>query len=283
MQAVWLAFAFVASLKATSICSLTTNDSVVAGLELRNALFNRSLNWAKALKTWTCPTDPASSEQACDICSNDWSGNWGHLHCRGAKATECGGAVVDGVQDVNLDGPVPRQFCALRNLREFDVDGGQLTGPIPRWLLEPNPDPAANDTLCGSNIQELDLSSNRLSGTIPPELSIKKSMQEFKIEHNYVTGTLPESFGQLPDLWRIRLATNQMYGRLPRSLSKLTATLNELWLDNNDFEGDLYMLGPTKLVWVTVHNNPRLCGMVPASVRWAHGYNPAGTNLGNPC
>ncbi|KAJ9513826.1 hypothetical protein QJQ45_020902 [Haematococcus lacustris] len=200
---------------------------------------------------------PASSEQACDICSNGWSGNWEHLHCRGAKATECDGAVVDGVQDVNLDGPVPRQFCALRSLREFDLDGGQLTGPIPRWLLEPNPDPAANGTLCGSNIQELDLSSNRLSGTIPPEFSIKKSMQEFKIEHNHVTGTLPESFGQLPDLWRIRLATNHMTGRMPQSLSNLTATLNELWLDNNDFEGDLYMLGPTKLVWVTAPRAPR--------------------------
>ncbi|KAJ9513688.1 hypothetical protein QJQ45_015442, partial [Haematococcus lacustris] len=204
-------------------------------------------------------THPASSEQACDICSNGWSGNWEHLHCRGAKARygEGSNGVRDGllttvhITDVNLDGPVPRQFCALRNLREFDLDGGQLTGPIPRWLLEPNPDPAANGTLCGSNIQELDLSSNRLSGTIPPELSIKKSMQEFKIEHNHVTGTLPESFGQLPDLWRIRLATNHMTGRMPQSLSNLTATLNELWLDNNDFEGDLYMLGPTKLVWVT--------------------------------
>jgi hypothetical protein len=36
------------------------------------------------------------------------------------------------VQDVNVDGPVPREFCALSALREFDLDGGQLTGPIPR-------------------------------------------------------------------------------------------------------------------------------------------------------
>ncbi len=32
-----------------------------------------------------------------------------------------------------------------------------------------------------------------------------------------------------------------------------------------------------------VHNNPRLCGQVPASVQYAHGFNPAGTRLGLPC
>lgn len=41
--------------------------------------------------------------------------------------------------------------------------------------------------------------------------------------------------------------------------------------------------GPLKLTYVKVHNNPQLCGMVPASVRYAHGYNPANTRLGQPC
>eukprot|EP00967_Tisochrysis_lutea_P058880 scaffold75015_cov18-Tisochrysis_lutea.AAC.2 len=30
-------------------------------------------------------------------------------------------------QDVNLDGPVPREFCALTSLRELDLDGAQQT------------------------------------------------------------------------------------------------------------------------------------------------------------
>jgi hypothetical protein len=34
---------------------------------------------------------------------------------------------------------------------------------------------------------------------------------------------------------------------------------------------------------VNVHNNEKLCGMVPGAVRWAKGYNPFGTNLGKPC
>jgi hypothetical protein len=38
------------------------------------------------------------------------------------------------LQDVNLDGPVPRQFCWISSVREFDLDGGQLTGPFPRCV-----------------------------------------------------------------------------------------------------------------------------------------------------
>ena len=49
--------------------------------------------------------------------------------------------------------------------------------------------------------------------------------------------------------------------------STMGERLNELWLDGNDFEGDLAVLGPTRLAYAQVHNNPKLCGMVPASVR----------------
>lgn len=34
---------------------------------------------------------------------------------------------------------------------------------------------------------------------------------------------------------------------------------------------------------VSTADNPKLCGMVPASVRWAHGYNTHNTSLGMPC
>ncbi|KAL6763024.1 hypothetical protein V8C86DRAFT_463651 [Haematococcus lacustris] len=277
--------------KVEVLSSCPAKMRVAAGVELRNALYNRSQNWASALKTWNCPTDPASSEQACDICSTDWSGNWEHLHCRGAEAKygEGSNGVKDGlvttvhITDVNVDGPVPRQFCGMRSLREFDLDGGQLTGPFPRWFLEPSTDPTHEGQQCLPNVQELDFSFNRLTGTIPPEISVKANLQELKIEHNHLTGTLPDSLCTMRNLWRIRVEANHMTGRLPACLGNLTATLNELWIDSNDFEGDLYMLATTKLVHAQVHDNPRLCGMVPASVRWAHGFNSANTRLGYPC
>ena len=65
--------------------------------------------------------------------------------------------------------------------------------------------------------------------------------------------------------------------------SNLTDTLFYLLLYNNNFEGDLAMFSGANLGVVSTSDNPNLCGMVPASVRWAHGYNPHNTSLGQPC
>jgi hypothetical protein len=63
----------------------------------------------------------------------------------------------------------------------------------------------------------------------------------------------------------------------------VTRYITQLHLANNDFEGDLSAVVNSSLTTVTVHNNPKLCGMVPASVRYAKDYNPANTRLGQPC
>jgi len=65
--------------------------------------------------------------------------------------------------------------------------------------------------------------------------------------------------------------------------SNLTDTLFILFLYNNNFEGDLNMMSGANLGVVSTADNPKLCGMVPAAVRWAHGYNPHNTSLGLPC
>lgn len=48
--------------------------------------------------------------------------------------------------------------------------------------------------------------------------------------------------------------------------------------------GDLYMLSDHRLISFDGGvNNPKLCGMVPVGVRFAHGFNLQGTSLGLPC
>lgn len=97
------------------------------------------------------------------------------------------------------------------------------------------------------------------------------------------SGPVPAALGSLPNLWRIRLAYNHFYGPLPPSWRSLSDTLNQLDIAHNDIDGDLSVLGRTKLMYVALHTNAGLCGMVPASVRYASGYNPSGTRLGQPC
>lgn len=56
-----------------------------------------------------------------------------------------------------------------------------------------------------------------------------------------------------PKLFQLR---SYLHGTICREMG---AVLNELWLDTNNFEGDLSVLGPTRLSYVTVHENPKLC------------------------
>lgn len=71
--------------------------------------------------------------------------------------------------------------------------------------------------------------------------------------------------------------------RPPLPTSKLKGVLNQIELKKNNLQGDLMGLAEARLMLVSVNDNPGLCGMVPAGVRFARGYNPANTRLGQPC
>ncbi|CAG9466355.1 unnamed protein product [Pedinophyceae sp. YPF-701] len=245
-------------------------------------LEGRSWYWNSALASWTCPR-----VARCDPCGDRSSfGNFDHVYCRGPSSGKNSDGRYDGyvtnlhLSDLKLDGPIPEELCLFSRLRELDLDGGRLesepgTGhAVPEWV----PD-------CFPDLAELDLSYNRLSGTIPGGIFEKfPQLEEFEISNNRVEGTLPANMGAARKLREIELHNNRLTGTLPPSLSLLNETLTAITLADNDLSGEL---GPAvagaSLFRVSVHNNPGLCGMVPAGVRFANGYNPHGTGLGKPC
>lgn len=123
----------------------------------------------------------------------------------------------------------------------------------------------------------------QLSGDIPNEIADITNLEQFKIENNQVTGPIPSGLGNLQKLNWLRFSDNKMSGPIPESLANTKEHLYQLKLANNDFEGDLSMLSGHSFVDVSVHNNPKLCGMVPVGVRFAHGFNYYNTKLGVPC
>ncbi|KAI8466186.1 MAG: hypothetical protein J3K34DRAFT_434556 [Monoraphidium minutum] len=265
---------------ASRAAGLTTPDQFERLVAFRDATTAKTTNWRDALASWRCPTAPGNSDGECDPCGRRPVGNWLHMHCRGNSTGwgESGDGTVTGlvtnihITDVNLDGPVPRELCLFEHLREFDIDGGHITGPIPTWIRD-----------CFPRLEELDLSYNRLTGTLPPELAQLPLLSEIKIEYNSVVGTIPPEVGSAPRMRRFQVEHNRMTGTIPQSFRSISSALTQLLLSHNDFEGDLSMLGASRLMIVSVNDNPRLCGMVPASVRYAKGYNPANTRLGQPC
>lgn len=237
--------------------------------------------WTRAFPTWTCPTKPENSQGgSCDPCGQEVWGNWDHIACRGRPVSYTKDEVPGNgeltnvhITDQGIEGEVPlKELCGFKSLREFDLDGGHLTGTIPTGFAE-----------CFPKLREIDLSYNRLTGEVPAAIADVQPLEQFKAEVNELTGSIPESFGNMQTLNWLRFGKNKMSGIIPRSLANTAPHLSQLILDNNDFEGDLYPLENHQLISFSGHNNPKLCGMVPVGVRFAHGFNFYNTGLGMPC
>ncbi|KAH7623845.1 hypothetical protein Ndes2526B_g01091 [Nannochloris sp. 'desiccata'] len=281
-QAIFVATSLLLALSAQQTLAGTDPDQYDMLVEFRDAMLARpGQSWTRALSSWTCPTRPDNSfGGSCDPCGQEVWGNWEHMACRGPPVTYTkdavpGIGVVTNVHitDYGLEGAVPLQeLCGFKSLREFDLDGGRLTGEIPTGFAE-----------CFPQLREIDLSYNQLSGEIPAAIADVQSLQQFKVDVNQITGPIPEAYGNMKNMNWLRLGMNKMTGRIPQSLSNTRQQLSQLGIDNNDFEGDLYPLAKHQMISFLGHNNPKLCGMVPVGVRFAHGFNFYNTGLGMPC
>lgn len=308
----WAVGSLVLLIVAGRVSTYTTPDQLEKLIKFRDANINKGPGWKEAFSTttvggqyvaattelggpWKCPTpaEYTSANQTCDPCGhnrpNKYWGNWNRMGCRGLEVTpdntegassELGDGIVTNIHitGLHLEGTLPiNEICEFHSLREFDVDHADFTGQIPDKLCSPG---------CFNNIQELDLSYNKLTGTLPPCISTMPWLSSFKVENNYkLQGTIPESYPEAPHLWWLDFGYNNLTGSVPSTF----ITYNELKplvifrMVNNSFSGDLYPLSRSQVQGVSIANNPKLCGMIPNSIRYAHGFNTLNTGLGRPC
>ena len=71
-------------------------------------------------------------------------------------------------------------------------------------------------------MQSLNLSSNQLTGAIPPELGNLSFLQTLLLQYNQLTGAIPAEFGNLAYLKSFSLYKNQLSGEIPPTLLNLT-------------------------------------------------------------
>ncbi|PQQ12746.1 LRR receptor-like serine/threonine-protein kinase GSO1 [Prunus yedoensis var. nudiflora] len=110
-------------------------------------------------------------------------------------------------------------------------------------------------------VKSIDLSSNKLIGEIPSEITDLVGLVSLNLSRNQLTGQIPPRIGMLQELDSLDLSRNQINGRIPNSLSQIDR-IGYLDLSENDLSGkipigtQLQSFGPS-----SYGGNPLLCGL----------------------
>ena len=107
------------------------------------------------------------------------------------------------------------------------------------------------------------LTSNGLSGSIPPELGQLESLVELDLLDNELSGSIPPELGNLSKLRSMSLGFNQLSGSIPPELGNLTNLL-QLGLGGNQLSGSIPSeLGSLTNLWTLNLGGNQLSGSIP--------------------
>ncbi|KAM5562896.1 putative inactive leucine-rich repeat receptor-like protein kinase [Rosa sericea] len=108
------------------------------------------------------------------------------------------------LSDLGLKGQFPRGTANCTSLTGLDLSSNKLSGSIPADISRIIP----YSTL-------LALSYNNFSGTIPASISNCTYLNVLKLDHNQLSGQIPGEIGQLSRLKTFSVANNLLHGPVP--------------------------------------------------------------------
>ncbi|BFG17348.1 hypothetical protein CerSpe_036220 [Prunus speciosa] len=173
--------------------------------------------------------------------------------------SKCPNLVFVNLAFNNLTGPLPKDLLLNSDkLQTLDLSYNNLTGPISGLQIE--------KYSCPSLLQ-LDLSGNRITGSIPMSLANCTSLKTMSLSSNNVTGEIPRAFGQLTSLQRLDLSHNQITGWIPPELGNACTSLVELKLSYNNFTGPIpATFSSCSVLELLDLSNNNLTGPLPDSI-----------------
>ncbi|XP_004308379.1 PREDICTED: receptor-like protein 12 [Fragaria vesca subsp. vesca] len=218
-----------------------------------------------------------------------------------------------GGQFNQLSGSLPSQLCHLPHLQILDVSVNEISGTIPKCLnnltslaqegnsnltirhsfniSEAEPpmtslyyeDDATfmwKGTLASYKstlglVKRIDLSSNRLTGEIPSEITYLVGLVSLNLSRNSLSGQIPLDIGKLKSLDSLDLSRNKIHGGIPTSLAHIDR-LGTMDLSYNNLSGEIPT--GTQLQGFNASSyieNPWLCGLP------LHVCDPEGTGRPN--
>ncbi|KAM4114496.1 hypothetical protein ACJW30_04G072400 [Castanea mollissima] len=145
-------------------------------------------------------------------------------NCSLSRGTVCSITHIQ-LKRLNLSGVLPADFRYLTNLQELDLSFNYISGSIPSSFSQ-------------LPLVTLSLLGNRLSGEIPKGIGEIGSLEELVLEANQLDGHLPENLGNLTNLKRLVLNANNFTGTIPETFGKLT-NLTEFRIDGTAISGKI--------------------------------------------
>ncbi|GJS00245.1 receptor-like protein kinase [Tanacetum coccineum] len=158
------------------------------------------------------------------------------------------------LKDSNLSGFLP-DVWDNPNLLYLDLSNNYFTGQIPATFA---------DKL--TNITEINLSMNRLSGVLPQELGRLLQLQGFNLSYNAFEGPLPSQLANCTKLLNFDASHNMFNGSIPTALRTMYGLLN-LDLSENHLIGSIpsFISGLQGLIQLRLGGN-LLGGTIPSSI-----------------
>jgi len=114
----------------------------------------------------------------------------------------------------------------LTNLTELYLSDNQLTGEIPE---------SVGDL---TSLTTLNLLDNQLTGEIPESVGDLTSLTKLYLSGNQLTGEIPSEIGNLTSLTTLNLLDNQLTGEIPSEIWEMT-NLTKLYLWGNQLTGEI--------------------------------------------
>lgn len=114
-----------------------------------------------------------------------------------------------------------------------------------------------NGVFCDdSSVSYVKLSTNNLTGAIPPEIGHLTNLILLYISENAIEGKLPPSLGKLTKLRHFDGSVNQLIGSIPSEIFQISS-IKAVWLDDNRLTGWLpdSVINATRLEYLSVANN----------------------------